>query len=46
MFPILSDFDFFKHPVCTYGVKENLIVRTELSSFKMVILCSEDTASI
>ena len=30
-FPILLDFDFFKHPVNPYDLKENLLVRLELN---------------
>ena len=37
------DFDFFKHPVYPYGLKEDLIVRLELNSSKNVILCTGDT---
>ena len=42
-FAILLDFDFFKHPVYPYGLKEDLIVRLELNSSKNVILCTGDT---
>ena len=31
-FAIPLDFDFFKHPVYLYGLKERLIVRIELNS--------------
>ena len=31
-FAIPLDFDFFKHPVYPYGLKEDLIVRLELNS--------------
>ena len=31
-FPVPLDFEFFKHPVYPYGLKENLIVRLELNS--------------
>ena len=31
-FAIPLDFDFFKHPVYPYGLKEDLIVRFELNS--------------
>ena len=44
-FAIPLDFDFFKHPVYPYGLKENLIVRLELNSSGKVILCSGDTAA-
>ena len=37
------DFDFFKHPVYPYGLKERLIVRIELNSTEKVILCTGDT---
>ena len=37
------DFDFFKHPVYPYGLKEDLIVRLELNSSEKVILCTGDT---
>ena len=43
-FPILLDFDFFKHPVYPYGLKEDLIVRLELNSSEKVILCTGDTS--
>ena len=42
-FEIRLDFDFFKHPIYPYGLKQNLIVRLELNSSKKVILCTEDT---
>ena len=31
-FAIPLDFDFFRHPVYPYGLKEDLIVRLELNS--------------
>ena len=40
-FTIPLDFDFFKHPVYQYGLKENLIVRLELKSSEKVILSLE-----
>ena len=43
MFEIRLDFDFFKHPIYPYGLKQNLIVRLELNSSKKVILCTGDT---
>ena len=43
MFAIPLDFDFFKHPVYPYGLKEDLIVRLELNSAEKVILCTGDT---
>ena len=42
-FIIPLDFDFFKHPVYRYGLKEDLIVRLELNSSEKVILCFGDT---
>ena len=45
-FPIPLDFDFFKHPVYPYGLKEDLIVSLELNSSKKVILCTGDTNAI
>ena len=39
------DFDFFIHPVCPYGRKEDLIVRHELHSSEKVILCNRDAAA-
>ena len=44
-FAIPLDFDFFKHPVYSYGLKEDLIVRLELNSSKKVILCTGDTSA-
>ena len=45
-FAILLDFDFFKHPVYPYGLKEDLIITIELNSTKQVILCTGDTNAI
>ena len=42
-FAIPLDFDFFKHPVYPYGLKEDLIVRLELNSSEKIILCTGDT---
>ena len=42
-FVISLDFDFFKHPVYPYRLKEDLIVRLELNSSEKVILCTGDT---
>ena len=42
-FAILLDFDFFKHPVHLYGLKEDLTVRLELNFSENVILCTGDT---
>ena len=44
-FLIPLDFDFFKHPVYPYGLKENLIVRPELNSSEKVILCTGNTSA-
>ena len=44
-FAILLDFNFFKHPVYPYGLKEDLIVRLELNSSEKVILCTGDTSA-
>ena len=45
-FAISSDFDFFKHPVYPYGLKEDLIVRLELNSSEKIILCTGDTSAM
>lgn len=42
-FAIFLDFDFFKHPVYLYGLKEDLIVRLEMNSCIKVIVCIENT---
>ena len=42
-FAVPLDFDFFRHPVYSYGLKETLIVRLELNSSEKVVLCTEDT---
>ena len=42
-FAIPIDFDFLKHPVYPYGLKENWIVRIELNSSEKVALCTGDT---
>ena len=44
-FAIPSDFNFFKHPVYPYGLKECLIVRLELNLYGEVILCTGDTSA-
>ena len=44
-FVIPLDFDFFKHPVYPYGLKEDLIVRLELNSSGKVILCTGNAAA-
>ena len=43
MFAIPLDFDYFRHPVYPYGLKEYLIVRLELNSPEKVILSTGDT---
>ena len=45
-FAILLDFDFFKHPVYPYVLKEDLSITIELNSAKEVILCTRDTNAI
>ena len=45
MFAIPLDYDFFKHPVYPYGLKEDLIVRLELNSSEKVLLCTGDTSA-
>ena len=42
-FAILLDFEFFRHLIYPYGLKERLIVRVELNSAEKVILCTGDT---
>ena len=44
-FAIPLDFDFFKHPVYPYDLKEDLIVRLESSSSEKIILCTGDTSA-
>ena len=44
-FAIPLDFDFFKHPVYPYGLKEDFIVRLELNSSEKLILCTGDTSA-
>ena len=43
MLEIPLDFDFFKHSLYLYGLKEDLIVRLELNSAEKEILCTGDT---
>ena len=43
MLAIPLDFDFFKHSLYLYGLKEDLIVRLELNSAEKEILCTGDT---
>ena len=45
-FAIPLDFDFFKHPVYPYGLKEDLTINIELNSAKEVILYTGDTNAI
>ena len=42
-FAIPLDFDFFKHPVYPYDLKERLFIRIELNSAKNILLCMGDT---
>ena len=42
-FAIPLDFDFFKHPIYSYGLEQCLFIRTELNSAKNVLLCTGDT---
>ena len=42
-FVILLDFDFLKHPMYSYGLNDDLIVRPQLNSSGSVALCSGDT---
>ena len=44
-FAMPLDFDFFKHPVYPYGLKEELIVRLELNFSEKVILCAGNTSA-
>ena len=44
-FSIPLDFDFFKHLVYPYSLKEDLTVRLELDSLEKVILCTGDTSA-
>ena len=46
VFAIPLDFDFFKHPVYPYGLKEDLSIAIELNSAKEVILCTGDTNAV
>ena len=45
-FAISLDFDFFKHPVYPYGLKEDLSITIELNSAKEVILFTGDTNAV
>ena len=42
-FAVPLDFDFFKHLLYPYGLKEDLIVRLEFNSSEKIILCTGDT---
>ena len=44
-FAIPLDFDFFKHPMYPYGLKEDLIVRLELNFSEKVILYTGDISA-
>ena len=44
-FSIPLDFDFFKHPLYPYGLKEYFIVRLELNSSEKVLLCTGNTSA-
>ena len=44
-FEIPLDFDFCKHPVYPYGLKEGLIVGLELNSSEKVSLYTGDTSA-
>ena len=45
-FAIPLDFDFFKHHVHPYGLKEDLAITIELNSTKEGILCTGDTNAV
>ena len=44
-FAVPLNFDFFKHPVYSYGLNKDLIVGLELNFSEKVILCSGDSAA-
>ena len=44
-FAMPLDFDFLKHPMNPYGLKEDLIVKLELNSSEKVILWTGDTSA-
>lgn len=44
-FSIPFDFDFFKHPVYPYDLREDLIVRLELNSAEKVLKATGDTST-
>ena len=41
-FSVPLDFDFFKHPVYPYGLKECLFIRLELNFAAKILLCTGD----
>ena len=43
---MLLDLDFFKYPVYSHGLKEDLNVRLELNSSEKVILCTGNNSAI
>ena len=45
-FVIALDFDFFKHLVYPFGLKEDLSITIELNSAIEVILCTGDTSAV
>ena len=45
-FAVPLDFDFFKHPVYPFRLREDLFVRLELNSSEKVVLCTGDTSTI
>ena len=44
-FAILLDFDIFKHSVCHYDLKEDLILMLEFYSSEKVVLCTGDASA-
>ena len=44
-FAVPLNFDFFKHPVYSYGLNKDLIVGLQLNFSEKVILCSGDSAA-
>ena len=40
------EFEFFKHRVYPYGLKEHLFIRTELNSAKNLLFCKGDTNAV
>ena len=45
-FAIPLDFDFFKHPIYPYGLKEDLTITIKLNFAKEVILYTGDTNAV